>query len=103
MNPPDPSRDEKPPAGDFRGVASSIQGPHSPPAGFPAPPLSTHASRRRCTGLPEAKPRQQIRSPGAAAAMAACSCTILSVSGEPPLSVWALDSPSKMEEEEEKE
>jgi len=63
------------PAGNFRGVASSIQGPHSPPAGFPAPPLcqpkpAAAASR---TGLPEAKPRQQIRSPGAAAAMAACN------------------------------
>ena len=86
MNPPDPSRDEKPPAGDFRGVASSIQGPHSPPAGFPAPPLcqpTPAAAAARV--LPEAKPRQQIRSPGAAATMAACSCTILAVSGQPPL------------------
>ena len=35
--------------------------------------------------------------------MSAAACTSLAVSGEPPLSGWTPDSPSMMEEDEEKE
>jgi len=44
MNPPDPSRDE-PPAGDFRGVASSIQGPHPRQLVFPPHPCPGQTGR----------------------------------------------------------
>ena len=97
MNPPDPSRDA--PAGDFRGVASSIQGPHSPPAGFPAPPLCqpkpAAAAAARVYLKPSRASRFAVR--GQPPPWQLATCTILS-------SVWAPDSPlMTMEEEEEKE
>jgi len=55
-----------------RGVASSIQGPHRA-SWFSRPTLVPPPH-----GFTEAKPRQQIRSPGAAAAMSAAACTISS-------------------------
>merc|ERR1719184_345424 len=72
MNPPDPSRDE-PASWRFQRSGELHPGPTPAPAGFPAPPLSGTNRPRRRTGLPEAKPRQQIRSPGAAAVVAAAA------------------------------
>merc|ERR1712107_891704 len=66
------------PAGDFRAVWRAPSRAHTAPAGFPAPPLS-----RSRSSLPEAKPCEQTRSPGAAAAAAVC--VILPMSGGPPL------------------
>ena len=96
--PPDPPRDDCASWRFQSGVASSIQGPHPRQLAFPPHPCLAADP----TSLPEAKPREQTRSPGAAAAAAVC--VILAMSGGPPLlSVWTPDSPSTMMMEEEKE
>merc|ERR1719234_574337 len=78
------------PAGDFRGVASSIQGPHSPPAGFPAPPLCqpkpAAAAAVRVYLKPSRASRFAVR--GQPPPWQLATCTILSSSLGPGLAVY---------------
>merc|ERR1719192_1987802 len=86
------------PAGDFRAVWRAPSRAHTRASWLSRPTLVSQP----IPSLPEAKPRDQTRSPGAAAAAAVC--VILAMSGGPPLlSVDTPDSPSTMMMEEEKE
>jgi len=69
------------PAGDFRAVWRAPSRAHTRASWLSRPTLVSQP----ITSLPEAKPREQTRSPGAAAAAAVC--VILAMSGGPPLLV----------------
>lgn len=69
------------PAGDFRAVWRAPSRAHTRASWLSRPTLVSQP----ITSLPEAKPREQTRSPGEAAAAAVC--VILAMSGGPPLLV----------------